>query len=119
MYMKAPEEEKHRTSLHKTSVLLRQNLRTFAQRSPMFCHFRSSICRNIQSLLSAQASDGCRPSVLPDGTRHLFYLLQVCTDILDVLCIVDSDAQFTLEDTVLRPDFNSFQVKALEGDEHI
>ena len=27
---------KHRTSLHKTSVLLRQNLRTFAQRSPMF-----------------------------------------------------------------------------------
>ena len=36
LYMKAPEEEKHRTSLHKTSVLLRQNLRTFAQRSPMF-----------------------------------------------------------------------------------
>ena len=30
------EEQKHRTSLHKTSVLLRQNLRTFAQRSPMF-----------------------------------------------------------------------------------
>ena len=28
--------QKHRTSLHKTSVLLRQNLRTFAQRSPMF-----------------------------------------------------------------------------------
>ena len=27
---------KHRTSLHKTSVLLKQNLRTFAQRSPMF-----------------------------------------------------------------------------------
>ena len=32
---------KHRTSLHKTSVLLRQNLRTFAQRSPMFCIFRT------------------------------------------------------------------------------
>ena len=29
-------EQKHRTSLHKSSVLLRQNLRTFAQRSPMF-----------------------------------------------------------------------------------
>ena len=41
LYMKAPEEEKHRTSLHKTSVLLRQNLRTFAQRSPMFCIFRT------------------------------------------------------------------------------
>ena len=30
------EEQKHRTSLHKTSVLLWQNLRTFLQRSPMF-----------------------------------------------------------------------------------
>ena len=30
------EEQKHRTSLHKTSVLLRQNIGTFPQRSPMF-----------------------------------------------------------------------------------
>ena len=30
------EVQKHRTSLHKTSVLSMQNLRTFAQRSPMF-----------------------------------------------------------------------------------
>ena len=36
LYMKAPEVEKHRTSLHKTSVLLRQNIVTFPQRSPMF-----------------------------------------------------------------------------------
>ena len=26
----------------KTSVLLRQNIRTFAQRSPMFCYFRTA-----------------------------------------------------------------------------
>ena len=32
----APEVQKHRTSLHKTSVLLRQNIGTFPQRSPMF-----------------------------------------------------------------------------------
>ena len=31
-----PEVQKHRTSLHKTSVLLRQNIGTFPQRSPMF-----------------------------------------------------------------------------------
>ena len=30
------EEQKHRTSLHKTSVLLRQNIGTLCQRSPMF-----------------------------------------------------------------------------------
>ena len=32
----APEVQKHRTSLHKTSVLLRQNIGTLCQRSPMF-----------------------------------------------------------------------------------
>ena len=31
-----PEVQKHRTSLHKTSVLLRQNIGTLCQRSPMF-----------------------------------------------------------------------------------
>ncbi len=36
-------KQKHRTSLIKTSVLSRQNLRTFAQRSPMFFFFRNTI----------------------------------------------------------------------------
>ena len=35
-------KQRHRTSLMKTSVLLRQNIRTFAQRSPMFCIFRTA-----------------------------------------------------------------------------
>ena len=32
-------KQKHRTSLRQTSVLSMQNIRTFAQRSPMFCNF--------------------------------------------------------------------------------
>ena len=35
-------KQKHRTSSMKTSVLLRQNIRTFAQRSPMFYCFRTA-----------------------------------------------------------------------------
>ena len=35
-------KQKHRTSSMKTSVLLRQNIRTFAQRSPMFYSFRTA-----------------------------------------------------------------------------
>ena len=34
--------QKHRTSLMKTSVLLKPNIRNFAQRSPMFCCFRTT-----------------------------------------------------------------------------
>ena len=34
--------QKHRTSLMKTSVLLKQNIRTLYQRSPMFCTFRTA-----------------------------------------------------------------------------
>ena len=35
---------KHRTSLMQTSVLLMQNLRTFAQRSPMFLFSEKNLC---------------------------------------------------------------------------
>ena len=35
-------KQKHRTSSMETSVLLRQNIRTFAQRSPMFYCFRTA-----------------------------------------------------------------------------
>ena len=34
-------KQKHRTSLMETSALLTQNIRTFYQRSPMFCNFRT------------------------------------------------------------------------------
>ena len=35
-------KQKHRTFSMKTSVVLGQNIRTFAQRSPMFCTFRTA-----------------------------------------------------------------------------
>ena len=36
-------KQKHRTSLMQTSVLSMQNIRTFAQRSPMFCNSRTVV----------------------------------------------------------------------------
>ena len=41
-------KQKHRTSLRQTSVLSMQNIRNFAQRSPMFCFFRNTVCFFLQ-----------------------------------------------------------------------
>ena len=42
--------QKHRTSLHQTSVLSCQNLGTFLQRSPMFFDFRKGILNSAKLL---------------------------------------------------------------------
>ena len=57
--------------------------------------------------------------VFSDGTAHLLYLLQLRAYQLNVLHIKDADADFALEDAILRMQFDGAEVKMLEGDEHI
>ena len=56
-----------------TSVLLRQNIRTFAQRSPMFCTFRAAV-----SLSHSQQKKFLKISYISYTTASdVLYLLMV------------------------------------------
>ena len=58
-------KQKHRTSLMETSALLMQNIRTFYQRSPMFCNFRTIASLPLQKKFFKKNLHFLHPPVKP------------------------------------------------------